>query len=118
MLWREQSGWWTLPFVMIVAATPVLFAGVALAAVTVFNRSAAASSSIVAVTCAFGLLAATPVQTGWDDGCNDHFSTIALAGVPYVRLIKPASPYVPYVDGQTSVACLGATRPPDRARHA
>src|SRR4051794_6419183 len=36
MLCEERDGWWTIAVVMIVAATPVLFAGVALAAVTAF----------------------------------------------------------------------------------
>lgn len=102
---EESAGWWTLALVWVVAVVPVLCAGGVLAIVLALHGSAAHSRAVVAAALACGMVAATPVNVSWNDGCNDHGGRVALVALPYVQVAAPAELRVPYTDTQTLMFC-------------
>jgi hypothetical protein len=57
-----------------------------------------------------GLLAATPVDVAWDDGCNDHGGRAAVVVAPVIEHRRPAAASLAYEDESTLVACVNEPR--------
>jgi hypothetical protein len=84
----------------------LMVAGVIAALVAGVLRLATRGRVHVALLVMLGLQASTPVEVGWDDGCNGHSGEIAMIAVPYVKLAEPEMSYAPYSDAQTLMACF------------
>jgi hypothetical protein len=63
------------------------------------RRRPGAASLMVAATA--GLLAATPVDVSWDDGCNAHGGRAPIAVAPLIEQRKPESAPLAYEDVST-----------------
>ena len=64
------------------------------------------SRGLLSAAITLGLLLAAPVQLNWDDGCNEHWSTVVAAEAPYVLASRPESTIVaPYESIHTLVGC-------------
>lgn len=56
------------------------------------------------------IVAASPVEQGWDDGCNSHGAVLPAVAWPSVAIGEPESAWVSYVETSTLVGCI--ERPP------
>lgn len=61
--------------------------------------------ALVAIAFTIGFQAATPVEVGWHDGCNEHSGEVPAIAVPHVKLAQPEAGFVAYLDTSTSMGC-------------
>jgi hypothetical protein len=96
------------------AAVSAALLGATVAALRVlFPRVRALGAPAAAcLTLSAALLAATPVDVSYDDGCNDHGSLAPLAWVPVLAAVRPALARGVYDDFTTEMACFTVSRPP------
>jgi hypothetical protein len=113
---REDDAGWGL-----FARGPVLFAvlaAVVLCTVLVaFRRSRRApprhrASVAFASAVAVALLAATPINVDYDDGCNAHWTVSPAVAAPFIALTRPEATVAYYTDRTTLRACSHKPLPP------
>lgn len=71
---------------------------------------AGSPASWLLVALSLTIIAASPVEQGWDDGCNSHGALLPAAAWPSVALQEPEGAWVSYVETSTLVGCV--TKPP------
>ena len=104
----DEDGWWPLILSASVVLVAVAFAGAlwgVLMAAQALRHRPKRSRGVVIAAIAGGVLAATPIDIGWHDGCNGHGAQVAAASVPLVLALKPESPAVAYLDSRTLMGC-------------
>lgn len=70
------------------------------------QRPARPGALAIGLCVGIGLIAATPVQAGWHDGCNGHGGKVALIEAPRDWFGSPQSFHTTYTDIQTLMSCL------------
>lgn len=75
-------------------------------------RSAPAGSpaSWLLVALSLAIIAVSPVEQGWEDGCNSHGALLPAVAWPSIALQEPEGAWVSYVEVSTLVGCV--TKPP------
>jgi hypothetical protein len=101
------------PLVEVAAVAVSVVAVVALASLSIvvavrWIAKRPARPGVLAIGCcvAVGLVAATPVQAGWHDGCNGHGGKVALIEAPRDWFGSPTSFHTTYTDIQTLMSCI------------
>lgn len=108
---------WTVATVVVLVAgtATAAFLSVALAFGRLTRNAAgrrARRADVVLFACAFGLIAAAPVDASWSDGCNDHGASVPLVAAPYIKTAHPSNGPA-YLDARTEIFCAkGHLGPP------
>ena len=106
------------PLVLVAVIAVSVTATVALALLSILaaarwiaKRRARPGALAVGLCVGVGLIAATPVEAGWHDGCNGHGGRVALIEAPRDWFGSPKGFHTAYTDISTLMSCLDGPIP-------
>jgi hypothetical protein len=95
----------------VVAVVALVSLSLVVAVRWIAKRPARPGALAIGLCVGIGLIAATPVEAGWHDGCNGHGGRVALIEAPRDWFGSPNSFHTAYTDIQTLMLCTGGPIP-------